>query len=213
MDNKCFDTVNEGQTEQTNYKSGMKKRVLTLYQIIFYILNNGRKRTPLHMMNSEAIYNACRSKTLIYSFNRFGLSISYDELLRYHSDMASFVVEASRNQIPLPSHFQPCKFTIGALDNFDHEEATLSGIGVSHDTVMILMQDKSTETSNSKPNISDTGVTHRERRFKQEMICQALRNHTKPVKKPCLSLQYEVSKEPFHLNEKEETIIRSKDIS
>ena len=115
LDYKCFNTVNEGQTEQTNYQSGMKKRVLALYQIIFYILNNGRKRTPLHMMNSEAIYNACRSKTLISSFNRFGLSISYDELLRYHSDMASFVVEASRNQIPLPSHFQPCKFTIGAF--------------------------------------------------------------------------------------------------
>ena len=78
---------------------------------------------------------------------------------------------------------------------------------------MILVQDKSTETSNSKPNISDTGVTHRERRFKQELICQTLRNYTKPVKKPCLSLQYEVSKEPFHLNDKEETMIRSKDIS
>ena len=79
------------------------------------------------MLNSEAIYNVCGSKTLISSLNRFGLAISYDELFRYHSDMASFVAEASQGQVPLPSHFNPSSFTLGAFDDFDQEEATLVG--------------------------------------------------------------------------------------
>jgi len=105
------------------------------------MLNNGRKRTALHMLNSEVIYNTCRSKTLISCLNKFGLEISYDEVLHYHSDMASFVTETSQSQVPLPCQFNPSKFTMGAFDNFDHKEATSSGIGGSHDTVMIMMQD------------------------------------------------------------------------
>ena len=38
----------------------------------YYILHRGRKRTPMHMMNSQAIYEACRSATLMKSFNRCG---------------------------------------------------------------------------------------------------------------------------------------------
>ncbi|KAK3870910.1 hypothetical protein Pcinc_023936 [Petrolisthes cinctipes] len=86
----------------------------------------------------------------------FGLAISYDEILRYHSDMASYVTATSQNQVPLPSQFKPSQLTLGAFDNFDHEETTMSGTGGSHDTDMILLQDKSTDVSSSKPNISDT---------------------------------------------------------
>ena len=53
--------------------------------------------------------------------------ISYDEVLSYHSDMAYFVSESSQGRVPLPSNFGPSMFTIGAFDNFDHEENTLSG--------------------------------------------------------------------------------------
>ena len=156
--------------------SSKMRKVLAVYQIMFFILNNGRKRTQLHMMNTESIHSVCRSKTLISSLNKFGLVITYDELMRYHSDMASYVTEISRNHVPFPSHFNPSEFTIGALDNFDHEEGTLSGIGGSHDTVQILMQDKPQGVSAcGKPNVSETNVTHRERQFKQELACQELR--------------------------------------
>jgi hypothetical protein len=37
--------------------------------------------------------------------------------------------------VPLPSHFEPAIETMGA---FDHDEAILSGIGGTHDTVSIL---------------------------------------------------------------------------
>ena len=211
LENMQKSLTSDDQEEDSNAHSVLFKKILSLYQIIFYILHNGRKRTPLHMMNSEAIYNSCRSKTLLSSLNKFGLTISYDEILRYHSDMASYVSGTNQNHVPIPSHFKPSQFTLGAFDNFDHEETTISGTGGSHDTVMILMQDKSTDVSSSKPNMSDTSVTHRERQFKQELQCQNLNNYIKTAKKPSLSPQYDVSKELYRMNEKDEQRVRRTD--
>ena len=206
------DQLGDTDTDR-NFRAAKLKKILSVYQIVFYILNNGRKRTPLHMLNSESIYNACRSKTLISSLNRFGLTISYDEVLRYHSDMASYTTETSQGRVPLPSTFSPAEFTIGAFDNFDHEEATLSGIGGSHDTVLILMQDKPQGMSANlgKPNMSETGVTHRERQFMEELGCQVLKSYTKHTKKPNLSPQYDVAKDMFKMGECESKSIRAKD--
>ena len=57
----------------------------------------------MHVMNSQAIYEACRSATLIKSFNRYGLCTSYDELQRHHNDMGRFIVESSDDEVPFPS--------------------------------------------------------------------------------------------------------------
>lgn len=40
----------------------------------------------------------------------------------------SYIVLSSSGKVPMPSQFEPDMFTIAAFDNFDHEEATLSGI-------------------------------------------------------------------------------------
>lgn len=46
----------------------------------------------------------------------------------YHSDV-EYITEVSKNHVPLPSHFNPSGLKTGAIDNFDNEETTLSGIG------------------------------------------------------------------------------------
>ena len=42
--------------------------------------------------------------------------------------MTSLIVKSDQENGPLPSHFDPEMSTMGALDNFDHEEA-ISGVG------------------------------------------------------------------------------------
>ena len=61
--------------------------------------------------------------------------------------MASFIVKSSHRKVPMPSQFEPEMFTLAAFDNFDHEEATLSGIKGSHDTVSVLFQGNHKERS------------------------------------------------------------------
>ena len=71
------DEVSQGISETK------KRRMVTLYQILYFIVRNGMCRTPLHIMNAQAIQEAGEIKTLITSFDHFSLSVSNDELLRY----------------------------------------------------------------------------------------------------------------------------------
>lgn len=81
-----------------------------------------------------------------------GISISYDEVLRYRNGLAMFYILSSTNILPLPTNLNSKVFTTAVFDNSDHEEATLSGINGSHDTAGVLFQDESGYT-NPKPNV------------------------------------------------------------
>ena len=117
-------------------------KIGSLFQIMFYNLHNGSKRTPLHIMNSVEIYERCKSKELITSFNRSGLCISSTNMKNHRSDLAKFdVAQSSENGLPLPSHFSSNMFTISAFDNFDHSDKnTLSRKSSSHDSLSLCFK-------------------------------------------------------------------------
>lgn len=82
-------------------------------------------------------------------------------------------------------------YTVGAFDNFDHDEANLSGMGGSHDTVAVLFQDE--EGSDfCKPRRSETNIEPEPHTFTSEMRCQTLRELFKSPKKPDLPEDYKV---------------------
>ncbi len=206
---------NEEDEEEEDKATGVsdikKRRMLALYQILSYDLNRGKKKTPLHVLNAEAIHNTCKSKTLITSFARCGLTISYHELMKYKNRMANYVVSICQGIVPLPSHFDKAKFTLGSMDNFDHEENTLSGIAGSHDTVSILIQDKAEEPVHRKPNISQSGIKVGQTAFNHNLKCQELREYVKPCVKPSLSKDYKVTNELFQMDAKDLQNIKEKD--
>ena len=45
-------------------------RMKAKFQILYYQAVHGSKNTPLHILNSHAIYEHCRSRELITAFNR-----------------------------------------------------------------------------------------------------------------------------------------------
>ena len=190
-DEESIDTANN------QGMSDIKRRKMrALHQIMYFNVHNGSKRTPLHILNAQSIHDKCKSKELITSLNHYGLAISYNELQRYHNDMARLIVQSSFGNVPMPSQFDPEMFTIAAFDNFDHEEATLSGIKGSHDTVSVLFQEKPKRTF-SKPNISETNIVHGNKVFQQQLKCQELQPYIKPAKKPDLPPDYCVKEELF----------------
>ena len=204
------DVVGDESDCGTRVSEAKCRQVQGLTQTLYYILHRGRKRTPMHIMNSQAIYDACKSATLITSFNRYGLCSSYDELLRHHTDMATFIVESSSNEVPFPSHFGSSQFTIAAFDNFDHDEATLSGIGGSHDTVSVLFQDDDGSRI-GKPKVSETRTKHGQKTFKCELECQELQTFRKPAKKADLPIDYNVETHPVNQDLLDE--VRTKDLA
>ena len=81
-------------------------------------------------------------------FNRLGLCIRYDDLegvdIAFTQEIINF---AGTNRVPVPKYINSSPIVHDAMDNFDHEENTLSGIGGSHDTILVLFQ---------KPGMKDT---------------------------------------------------------
>ena len=55
------------------------------------------------------------------------LCVSYKEVMKSKRNLTQVTGETSSTVLSLPSHFVGDSFTIGAMDNFDHNEATMSG--------------------------------------------------------------------------------------
>ena len=81
-------------------------------------------------------------------FNRLRLCISYDNLERFDIAITQEVINlAGPNRVPVPKSINSSSIIHGAMNNFDHEENILSGIGGSHHTILVLFQ---------KPGMKDT---------------------------------------------------------
>lgn len=168
----------------------------SLFQIIYYEMFHGQRKTPLHMMTAHSIYDKCKSKELITSFNRLGLSTSYTDLARSRNLLSSYAIKScERTYTPIPSHFSSSGFTVGAFDNFDFEDSSsLSGKNSTHDTAMVLFQDISS-TPVGKPDVSTTGLERRSCKLKSHLPCQDLKFHPKPVTRPALPYDFKVAED------------------
>ena len=199
---EILENEDDDELEKGKHSHRWNLKTKTLLQIMYYNIHHGTRKTPFHMMVGESIHEKCRSKTLITSLNHAGLSVSYNEVIRHHHNLAQYAVKQSPFQVPMPSHFKADSFTIGAFDNFDHEEATLSGVGGSHDTVCVLFQEKPVETP-VKPCLSETEVSRGMKAIQELLPCQKLQFYLKPAKRPDLPSNYKVILDLFTMNEDE----------
>ena len=111
------------------------------------MVNNGQKKTPMHVGLSETVHDICRSKELVKIMNHMRLCWSYDEVEWLDSGLAQCTFEkAGVHRVPGPPSTEHGVLIQGAMDNFDHEENTKSGIGRSHDTILMLLQNTVNET-------------------------------------------------------------------
>ena len=211
-DQKHFYSKVECNATESKFSIRKRRKMMALYQIMFFDVNNGQKKTPLHVINAEMIHDTCRSKTLITGQNHFGLGISYQKLRRYHNDLASYVLSQNSDGVPLPSHFQKNIHTTAAFDNFDHNEHTPSGLGSSHDTVSILVQDIP-DVINRKSNMSETLVQHGCKTFIGPLPCQRLQEYNRFSKKIEIPMNYNPCVELFTMAERENEDIKKTDLA
>ena len=70
-----------------------------------------------------------------------GLCTSYNEVHRIDTAMAEHTINmAGFHCVPIPLSIVSFKLVHGAMDNFDHEENTLSGIDGGHHTNLMVFQ-------------------------------------------------------------------------
>ena len=162
--------------ESHNFKDRKVTKLKALYQITFYMIHNGKRKTPFHLMVSHNIYEKCKSQEVITALSRTGMCVSYNELMSAREDLPRCTIAESKDcHIPLPSQFTKENFAFAAFDNFDHQDqSTTSGKFSNHDTVMTLYQLKPEKThSKLRKNEIDLANIN----LKEKLPCQELMSY------------------------------------
>ena len=96
---------------------------------------------PLPIYIALKIHSLTRSKKLVSELYQLGISISYKRLLELQDQIASNLCQKS-NQIGLvcPSQLRHGLFTVGALDNLDHNPSSTTSTESFHGTGISLFQ-------------------------------------------------------------------------
>ena len=110
-------------------------------------------------MNTHTVYEKCKRRELITTFNKPYMCISYNSIKSHWSNFAKYTVfQSFPIAVPLPSHFDTQSFTIVALDNSDKADRSgLSGRKHAHDAVITVFQVKPWNMK-SKPTMSFTDI-------------------------------------------------------
>ena len=127
-------------------KSKIKQRICdSVFQILYKMIHNNGRRTPLAISFAQAIQDICRSRHLTNLGCKLGFSVSYDEIERIDTDMVQRIIDqAGEFRVPVPPSIDPKMVINAATDNFDQNDGKCG----SHDTILMLFQ-------NALPNETD----------------------------------------------------------
>ncbi len=144
-----------------------------LFQIMYYQMFNGARKTPLHASFGQYQYSKGRSREMLTVANRIGVSTSYNDVRRSRRLLAAYAVEKSAGEeIPIPSTFTRDSFTICAMDNADFsDKSSISGKESDHITMQVLYQE-TISPPNSKPPVSETNLERSKVCLPDKLPCQ-----------------------------------------
>ena len=96
---------------------------------------------PLPVYIGLAILTRLRSKKIVTELHELGLSVSYDRVLQLKSQLATAVcLHTKKEGIVYPPQLRLGLFTVGAVDNLDHNPTSSTATGSFHGTGISLFQ-------------------------------------------------------------------------
>ena len=101
--------------------------------------------------------------------------MSYDERERIDIGLVERTIKrVGLYRTPVPQLIEDSVLIHGAMDNFDHEENTKSGIGGSHDTILMLFQNNKAGMNNlySEVNEMPDNFSPKNRSLEHILECQ-----------------------------------------
>lgn len=106
-----------------------------------YTRHSKDHETPLPIYVGVNIHGKTRKRELIDDMFRLGLSVSYDRVLSISSDLANKVcAHFHAIGVVCPPHLRTGLFTVGAVDNIDHDPSSTTAKTSFHGTGMSLFQ-------------------------------------------------------------------------
>ena len=169
---KFFNILFLHRTKSVN----IQRKCDTIFQIIHYVIHNWKKHNPFHVGLAKLFHDDSRAKLVIEILNKIGLCISYDELERIDFGVMKRVINAAgSNRVPVSLSIDKKTLIHGGMDNFDHTEIISSGIGGSHDAILMLFQNQN-ENENSQKTLSKkpTGSPQNPKSLDKILPCREL---------------------------------------
>ena len=100
-----------------------------------------KREPPLPIYLGLSIHTKTRSKLLVNSLSKMGVGITYKRVMEIENDLASSVCKRFEEEgIVCPSNLRKYIFTVGALDNIDHNPSSTTSKGSFHGTGISIFQ-------------------------------------------------------------------------
>lgn len=104
------------------------------------------RETPVPLYVGLSIHAKTRSRELIETVHRLGLSVSYDRVLSISSELGNAVCSLyHREQVVCPPNLRTGLFTTSAFDNIDHNPSSTTARDSFHGTGISMFQHASAE--------------------------------------------------------------------
>ena len=104
------------------------------------------REAPLPLFVGAYLHSRTRSKELVNTFHRLGLSVSYDRVLSMSADLGNSVITHYESVGSVcPPNLKLGVFTTSAVDNIDHNPSATSSKGSFHGTGISLFQHPDSE--------------------------------------------------------------------
>ena len=150
QDQKAMDTqacLSISQMLFLNCKKNTKSKCVTSRKSRYCL----QRETPLAVYTGMRVHTQTRSRALVELLHELRISVSYKRIMQLESHLASAVCrQIQREGVVCPSQLRHGLFTIGAMDNLDHNPSSTSAVGSFHGTGISLMQSPS-KTQMGKP--------------------------------------------------------------
>ena len=104
----------------------------TIFEIIYYLVHNGKKKNLLHLTLCKSIHDTCRSKKLIAIMNRIRLFVGYDEFEIAYIKLDTQNIESAReNKVPVLENTENSIVMHGAMDILIMKKGLSLGLGAA----------------------------------------------------------------------------------
>ena len=144
--------------------------VNSLAQDLIYNASVGKKRVPEHVQLGFTVKRKTGSVSTLRWLNRFGHSISYDEINATETSLAEEQLNNENARRYVPNNIQPGMFVTFIYDNCDHNAESIYNVTL-HGTSGIVIQASKHEFNGI---VSDTSEPSTSRRCSFKPVSPAL---------------------------------------
>ena len=80
--NDDTDQTDMDERKESFFENQNFTKIHAMFQMLFYFVHRGQKKTPLAVMTGHTVYDKCKSRELITALSKIGVITSYCEVLK-----------------------------------------------------------------------------------------------------------------------------------